>query len=98
MEESSTGRPSEALKLTARYHFTHVSGGRLGHAGSLLAELFPENRWSPYAVLGYGSEAFAPSTVQGARTHARSTTSAAPMQVPFRKLTTTLTWSRDRPD
>jgi YaiO family outer membrane protein len=70
-------RPIESLVLAARYHFTHVSGGHLGHAGSLRAELFPEDRWSAYAVLGYGSEAFAPSTVQSARTHARTISAAA---------------------
>ncbi len=58
-------------KVIGRYHFTHLSGGRQGHAGSLRAELLPEGDFVPYVGGVFGDEAFAPSTVQGARTRAR---------------------------
>ena len=69
--------PVEDVKLEARYQLTHVSGGHFGHSGSLRAELFPESRLTPYAAVAYGTEAFAPSTVQGAREEARSVSTTA---------------------
>lgn len=67
----------EPLKLAAHYHFTHVTGGRIGYAGSLRGEVFPESRWSGYTALSVGTEAFAPSTTAGARKRALTVSTAA---------------------
>jgi YaiO family outer membrane protein len=74
----------DKAKLLGRYHFTRLSGGRLGHAGSLRAELFPQGRLIPYAAVGYGTEAFAPSTVQSARTRARNISASGGLVWKFR--------------
>jgi len=75
---------SDKAKLLGRYHFTRLSGGRLGHAGSLRAEIFPQGRLIPYAAVGYGTEAFAPSTVQSARTRARNVSASGGLVWKFR--------------
>ena len=76
---------ADKAKLLTRYHFTRLSGGRLGHAGSLRAELFPLGKWIPYASVGYGMEAFAPSTVQTARTRARNVSASGGLVWKFRE-------------
>ena len=58
-------------KVVGRYHFTRLTGGRQGHAGSLRAEFLLDSDIVPYLGGTLGHEAFAPSTVQSARTRAR---------------------------
>jgi YaiO family outer membrane protein len=69
--------PTPQVKLRTAYHFTHVTGNRFGHAGSLRLELLPDGRLSPYLAGALGSEAFAPSSVQGARSRARTASASA---------------------
>jgi YaiO family outer membrane protein len=76
-------RPGAAARLLAHYHFTHVTGNRFGHAGSLHLELLPDGPLSPYLAGALGSEAFAPSTVQGARSRARTASAAAGLRYAF---------------
>ena len=63
--------PSPELRVTARYYLTRITGGRTGHTGSLQLDLAPESRVSPYAFGAFGTEVFAPSTVDADRSRAR---------------------------
>jgi len=54
-----------------RYSLTRVTGGNMGHCGTLRVGLFPEARLSPGVGFSYGTEAFAASSVGATRTYAR---------------------------
>ncbi|MBM4336443.1 MAG: YaiO family outer membrane beta-barrel protein [Deltaproteobacteria bacterium] len=63
--------PLPELRVTARYYLTRITGGRTGHTGSLQLDLVPESRVSPYAFGAFGTEVFAPTTVDEERSRAR---------------------------
>lgn len=69
--------PIPQLRVAARYYLTRITGGRTGHSGSLQLDLAPEARLSPYAFGAFGSEVFAPSTVDQDRSRARILTLGA---------------------
>jgi YaiO family outer membrane protein len=73
--------PSSLLRLDSRYYLTRVTGGRLGHAGSLRLELLPDGRLSPQLGVAYGSEAFEAASGQELLTRARVFTASAGLRL-----------------